>query len=153
MTNYLKSTLNRNLLALAVFTAALTPQALKADDPRVAQLACAFQNLTMNGTYVMSGTGTIVGVGPIALVGKVTYDGRGNGSVTYTVSLNGVITKAITATGTFTVNSDCTGSKTIGSGPSATHFDFVITPDGGTITWVETDTSVVMMGTAVRFGR
>lgn len=145
MTHLLKSVLNRNLLALAALAAAVTPQALKADPA-----LCTRQDATMNGTYAMSGGGTIVGVGPIAFVGVVTYDGQGNGSVTYSVSVNGVITKGITATGTFTVNRDCSGSKTFGSGANAQHFDFVITPDGSTITWVETDAGVVSSGTAVR---
>jgi hypothetical protein len=48
------------------------------------------------------------------------------------------------------VNPDCTGSKTIGSGASATHFDFIITPDGSTITWIETDNGVTLSGTAIR---
>jgi hypothetical protein len=54
---------------------------------------------------------------------------------------------------TFSVNRDCTGSKTVGSGASATHFDFVITPDGRTITWVQTDAFWVTSGTAVRMNR
>jgi hypothetical protein len=70
--------------------------------------------------------------------------------VTYSVSANGTITRGITATGTFIVNRDCTGSKTFGSGPTAAHYDFVITPDGSMITWVETDAGVVISGQAVR---
>jgi hypothetical protein len=145
MTQLLKSLCNRNLLALVAFAAAVTPQALKADNP-----LCMRQNAIMSGTYVMSGGGTIIGVGPVTFVGAVTYDGQGNGSVTYSVSVNGMITKGITAAGTFTVNRDCTGSKTFGSGAGANHYDFVIAPDGSTITWVETDAGVVISGSAVR---
>jgi hypothetical protein len=145
MTQLLKSLLNQNLLALVAFTAAVTPQALRADNA-----LCTRQNVIMSGTYAMSGGGTIVGVGPIAMVGAVTYDGQGNGSVTYSVSANGAITRGITATGTFIVNRDCTGSKTFGSGPTAAHYDFIITPDGSKITWVETDAGVVISGQAVR---
>jgi hypothetical protein len=50
----------------------------------------------------------------------------------------------------FTVNRNCTGSKTVGTGASANHFDFVITPDGHTITFIETDAFAVTPGTAVR---
>ena len=145
MTHLLKALLNRNLLALVAFTAAVTPQALRADNA----LGCA-GNSVMNGTYVMSATGTIVGVGPVAVVGMVTYDGLGNGSATSTQSVNGTIYKGVMATATFTVNRDCTGSKTFSDG---SHYDFAITLDGSTITWIETDPGVVISGTAVRIKR
>ena len=145
MTHLLKALLNRNLLALVAFTAAVTPQALRADNA----LGCA-GNSVMNGTYVMSATGTIVGVGPVAMVGMVTYDGLGNGSATSTQSVNGTIYKGVIATATFTVNRDCTGSKTFSDG---SHYDFAITLDGSTITWIETDPGVVISGTAVRIKR
>ena len=32
------------------------------------------------------------------------------------------------------------------------HYDFVITPDGSTITWVETDANAVVSAKAVRIG-
>jgi hypothetical protein len=47
------------------------------------------------------------------------------------------------------VNRDCTGSKTIGT----SHFNFVITPDGSTITWIVTDAGVTLSGTGIRFRR
>jgi hypothetical protein len=87
---------------------------------------------------------------PFAQLAKVTYDGQGNGMATLTVSNNGTIAENINVVGTFTVNRDCTGTKTFGVGPSAAHFDFVITPDGKTITWIRTDTNFVLIGTAVR---
>ena len=145
MTHLLKSLLKVNLFALVAFTAAVTPQALRADNA----LGCA-GNSVMNGTYVMSATGTIVGVGPVAMVGMVTYDGLGNGSATSTQSVNGTIYKGVIATATFTVNRDCTGSKTFSDG---SHYDFAITLDGSTITWIETDPGVVISGTAVRIKR
>ena len=55
-----------------------------------------------------------------------------------------------TMKGVFTVNSNCTGSKTFGTGATATHFDFMITPDGKTITWIAMDSGVIIIGTAVR---
>jgi hypothetical protein len=153
MTQFLKSQLNRTVLALAALAATLAPQALKADDPPSGRGACPLQNLTLSGSYVMSGTGAIVGVGPVASVGIATYDGQGNGTVTYTLSLNGMISKGVTANGVFTVNPDCSGSKTFGSGPTAQHYNFVITPDGSTLTWIVRDANVVLSGTAVRFQR
>ena len=145
MTHLLKSLMKLNLLALVAFIAAVTPQALRAD-----YTACSQGNRVMNGTYVMSATGTIVGVGPVTVVGVVTYDGLGNGSATSTQSVNGTIYKGVMATATFTVNRDCTGSKSFSDG---SHYDFVITPDGNTITWIETDPGVVISGTAVRIKR
>jgi hypothetical protein len=106
-------------------------------------------NAVMNGTYVMSGKGTIVGVGPVAMIGQVVYNGDGTGVLlSVTKSVNGMIVKTASVPVVFTVNPDCTGSKIVGSG--AAHFDFVITPDGATITWVQTDTNAVISGTAER---
>src|SRR5271167_1671585 len=73
MTHLLKSVLNRKLLALVVFTATLTPQALKAGD---ADALCPLGNATLRGTYMLRGEGTIVGVGPATVVGWLTYDGK-----------------------------------------------------------------------------
>jgi hypothetical protein len=104
----------------------------------------------MNGTYVASGTGTVAGVGPIALVGEVIYNGDGTGmAVAITQSVNGGSSTATGIPATFTVNRDCTGTKTIGNN----HYNFVITPDGNTITWIVTDAGVTLMGTGVRLRR
>jgi hypothetical protein len=40
------------------------------------------------------------------------------------------------------VNSNCSGQKTVGP----FHFSFVITPDGKTITFIQTDPGVVSAG-------
>ena len=142
MTHLWRSLLNRNLLALVVFTAALAPQALRAADA-----LCPRQNATLHGTYLVAGSGTIVGVGPISAVGEITYDGRGNSTATYTASVNGTINKGVTVTGTYIVNPDCTGSHTESDG---SHYDFVVAPDGSKATWIETDTGVAVTGTEVR---
>jgi len=110
---------------------------------------CPLGNGTMYGSYALSQTGTITGVGPFAVVGVATYDGQGGGSVTATRSVNGTIA-TFTAPATFTVNLDCTGSKTVGTGSNTIHFNFVISPDGKTITFIVTDTGTIAMGTAVR---
>jgi hypothetical protein len=141
MTHHWKSLLNRNLLVLAAFTAALAPQVLLAADQ------CPAQNATKHGTYVVFGTGTIVGVGPISAVGEITYDGLGNTHATYTASVNGTAYRGVTVTGTYTVNRDCTGSLAESDG---SHYDFVAAPDGSKATWIQTDTGVVVSGTEAR---
>src|ERR1700756_1339852 len=117
MTHLWKSLLNRNLLALMVFSAALATQALAAG------AQCPLGNATKHGTYVVFGTGTIVGVGPISAVGEITYDGLGSTVATYTASVNGTINQGVTVTGTYTVNHDCTGTLAESDG---SHYNFVV---------------------------
>jgi hypothetical protein len=148
MTHLLRSLLNRNLFALAAFTAAVAPQALKADNAN-----CQVGNSIMNGTYYVSATGTIagtgVGTGPVVYLGLVSYDGDGHGLYgPSTTVVNGVASTDPGGTkGTFTVNRDCTGFKQFADG---THYNFVITPDGNTITWIETDSGGTIIGVATR---
>jgi hypothetical protein len=138
---------NWNLVAMVAAGASLLSPIAQAAD--VAQ--CPLQNATMNGTYVVTGSGTIAGLGPLVSVGLIVYNGDGTGvAISGTSSVNGSTSTAGNAPITFTVNRDCTGSKTIGSGPSAAHMNFVITPDGKTITWIATDPGVTVMGTAER---
>jgi|SRR5690348_8070226 hypothetical protein len=141
MTHLWKSLLNRNLLALVFFTAALAPPALEAAD------LCPLQDATLHGTYLVAGSGTIVGVGPISAVGEVTFDGRGNSIATYTASVNGMIHKDVTVTGAYTVNPDCTASHAESDG---SHYHYVVAPDGNTVTWIETDPGTVVSGTEAR---
>lgn len=108
---------------------------------------CPLGNATKHGTYLVSGTGTIVGVGPISAVGEITYDGQGNSIATVTLSVNGTIHSGVTVTGTYTVNSDCTGSHTESNG---SHYDFVVTTEGNTASWIEVDSGTVVSGTEVR---
>lgn len=137
---------SRSLGVTAAFALALAPAIARADNAQ-----CPLQNAVMNGTYVASGTGSVSGVGPITTVGLIVYNGDGTGSVvSSTGTLNGASSTSSNVPITFTVNRDCTGSKTIGSGPSATQMNFVITPDGSTITWIVTNTGVTMSGTGIR---
>jgi hypothetical protein len=135
-----------------IIVAGLASQTLRADAPPL----CPIGNAVMNGTYVMSGTGTILGTGggPLTFLGAVTYNGDGTGTVT-SLSQNviGSVGRATSIPASFTVNRDCTGSKIVGAGPTAQHFDFVITPDGKTITFIGTDGFAVLSGTAVRMNR
>lgn len=128
--------------ALAVLTFAMAPQGLQAAGAR-----CPLQNATLHGTYSVAGTGTIVGLGPIAAVGEVTFDGLGNSTATYTASVNGTIHKGVTVTGTYVVNFDCTATHAESDG---THYNYVVTPDGNKVWWIETDAGVVLSGTEVR---
>ena len=142
MMRLLRLSSTASLLALGALTAGLAPQVLKAE---------AFcSNATMKGTYIASGTG-MVGTGspfnPIASVSLVIYNGDGTGVSVYgTTTVAGQSTTSSNVPASFTVNPDCTGSKTIG----ATNFNFVITPDGSTITWIVTNPGVTLMGTGVR---
>jgi hypothetical protein len=127
---------------VAVMTFAAAPQALQATGAR-----CPLQNATLHGTYLVAGSGTIVGLGPVSAVGEVTFDGQGNSTATYTVSVNGTIHKGVTVTGTYTVNLDCTATHAESDG---SHYNYVVTPDGNKVWWIETDAGVVLSGTEVR---
>ena len=132
------------ILGLAAIMFAVAPQALKAADA-----LCPLGNATLNGTYVLHGEGTIVGVGPLAIVGWLTHDGKGNvvkGSMT--ASVNGTISM-FTVSATYTVNSDCSGSLEA----QGQHYNMVVSPDGKTVNWIQTDSGTVSSGTEVRLTR
>jgi hypothetical protein len=124
----------------AILAAFVTTSALRA------QPSCS--DATMKGTYVLSQSGTESGT-PFAIVGEATYDGHGNGSVTATKMFGGTLVAIVGAPATFTVNSNCSGQKTVGP----FHFNFVITPDGKTITFIQTDPGVVSAGQAKQLVR
>ena len=127
--------------ALAAVAFASAPQALKAADP-----LCPLLDATKHGTYVVYGTGTVVGVGPAVAVGEITYDGHGNTLATFTLNVNGSVQTHIDVPGTYTINSDCTGTSL----EAGAHYSFVVSPDGNTTTWMETDPGTVVSGTEVR---
>lgn len=126
---------------LAAVAFALAPQALKAADP-----LCPLLNATKHGTYVVYGTGTIVGIGPAVAVGEITYDGHGNTVATFTLNVNGNVQTNTNVPGTYAINSDCTGTSL----EAGAHYSFVVSPDGNTTTWMETDPGTVVSGTEVR---
>lgn len=145
---YIRTSLKLSLIAAATLAASLTPAAFAADG------LCAAQNLIMKGTYVISASGTILGLGPVTAVGQFTYHGDGTGtSGTSTLSVNGASSTSSGASAVYTVNPDCSGTKTVGTGPTAQHYNFVITPDGQTITFIVTDVNVAVVGTAQRLSR
>jgi hypothetical protein len=128
--------------SLAAMTFVAAPQALKAADA-----LCPLGNATLRGTYMVIGGGTIVGLGPADAVGTITYDGKENSVNTFTVSANGAVSRGVTVTGPYTVNRDCTGTLVQSDG---THYDMVVSPDGGRVNWIETDSGTVISGTEVR---
>jgi len=131
--------------ALAAMTFAAAPQALKAAD---ADALCPLGNATLSGTYMLRGEGTIVGVGPVTVVGWLTYDGKGYVvKSSMTASVNGTIS-TFTIAGPYTVNSDCSGSVE----PSGQHYNFVVSPDGKRVNWIQTDPGTVSSGTEARLG-
>ena len=75
-------------------------------------------------------------------------NGKGYSVNPFTGSFNGATVNG-NLTATYTVNSDCTGSQTALDGSS--HFDFVVSPDGHKVTWIETDSGSVVSGTEVPF--
>ena len=128
---------------LAVMTFAAAPHTLKASDA-----LCPLGNATLRGTYMLRGEGTIVGVGPVTVVGWLTYDGKGNVvNASMTASVNGVIS-TFPISGPYTVSSDCAGSVTSGG-----HYNFVVSPDGNRVNWIQTDPGTVVSGTEVRLGQ
>jgi hypothetical protein len=127
--------------ALAAISFAVAPRALMAADP-----LCPLLDATKHGTYVVYGTGTVVGVGPAVAVGEITYDGHGNTQATFTLNVNGNVKTNTGVPGTYTINSDCTGTSL----EAGAHYSFVVSPDGNTTTWMETDPGAVVSGTEVR---
>lgn len=127
--------------ALTTVAFASAPQALKAADP-----LCPLLDATKHGTYVVYGTGTVVGVGPAVAVGEITYDGHGNTQATFTLNVNGNVQTHTGVPGTYSINSDCTGTSL----EAGAHYSFVVSPDGNTTTWMETDPGIVVSGTEVR---
>ena len=118
----------------AILTLLVTTSAVRAQAPPP---NCS--QATLSGTYVMSGNGTMGGVS-VATRGKVTYDGHGTGQATLTQSVGGFVQKYAAVPGVYTVNADCTGSKTFNG---ATTYDFVVTPDGREITWMQWPTAML----------
>jgi hypothetical protein len=64
-----------------------------------------------------------------------------------TASVNGTIS-TFPISGPYTVNSDCSGSVE----PSGQHYNFVVTPDGKEVYFIQTDPGTVSSGTEVRLG-
>lgn len=145
-----------SVISVAAFTAlalnrhvSVVPQVhAESLKPADSDALCLLGNATLSGTYMSIGGGTAAGVGPVTFVGEITYDGKGTSVNPFTASFNGAIFKG-DAAATYTVNSDCTGSITTSDGSA--HYDFVVSPDGSKVNFIETDTGSVVSGTIVRF--
>jgi hypothetical protein len=58
---------------------------------------------------------------------------------TFTVNVNGNVQTHTDVPSTYTINSDCTGTAL----EAGAHCSFVVSPDGNTTTWMETDPGIV----------
>jgi hypothetical protein len=112
-----------------------------------------------NGTYVSHITGLIpptpgaTTLVPLAAVGRVTYFANGTTSGVTSFSIGGQVQTGVTFVGTFTVNADGSVSETDKqtSGPGLLlHFSLYSTPDGNTLTFVQTDPGTIASGVETR---
>ena len=124
-------------------------QGLNAPEPDDA--LCPRGNATLHGTYVATGGGTVVGLGPVAFVGRLTYHGNGHITKISTQSIAGVIYENLREKPTYTVHSDCTGTHTSEDGSQ--HYNFVVSPNGRKLEFVETDPTTAITGTITRIAR
>lgn len=131
------------ILTLAAIAFGVAPQTMKAAQE---DALCPLGNATLRGTYMLHGGGIIVGVGSVTVVGWLTYDGKGNVvKSSMTASVNGTIS-TFSVSGPYTVNADCSGSVE----PSGQHYNMVVSPDGKTVNWIQTDPGTVSSGTELR---
>jgi hypothetical protein len=112
-----------------------------------------------NGTYVFNITGLVpptpgaTTLVPLAAVGRVTYFANGTTSGVTSFSIDGQLQTEVTFAGTFTVNTDGSVSETDKqtSGPGLLlHFSLYPTPDGNTLTIVQTDPGTIASGVDTR---
>ena len=112
-----------------------------------------------NGTYVFNITGLVpptpgaTTLVPLAAVGRVTYFANGTTSGVTSFSIDGQLQTEVTFAGTFTVNTDGSVSETDKQtcGPGLLlHFSLYPTPDGNTLTIVQTDPGTIASGVDTR---
>ena len=102
---------------------------------------------TLRGTYVFTASGynVVAGVGQLkAIVEVINFNGDGTLTVAAaTRSVNGVVARTPPGGGgTYTVDSDCTGTIVF-AGPT---FDIFISPTGGKIWMIQTNSDTVFEG-------
>jgi hypothetical protein len=110
---------------------------------------------TVRGTYNYAYEGHSVNgntVTRVAVAGLDQFNGDGTLSGISTTTAEGQApARLVKYTGTYQVNPDCTMSDTETDETGAVfHFDDFITPDGQTISFVQTDPNAVFSGTARR---
>jgi hypothetical protein len=107
---------------------------------------------TLRGSYVFAANGynIVSGVAqPKTIVEVIEFNGDGTLSVpAATRSLNGVVARTPPGgTGSYTVDAGCKGTLAFGGGPS---FDIFISPKGGILWMIQTNSDTVFQGTATR---
>ena len=136
------------VLAAVGLTAILGVAALQ---PVSAEESCS--NRTVEGAFALAARGQTENLEhTTANLGRIVVDGHGNLTGTLTVSVNGRIARGQHVAGTYAVNADCTGSEqfTIGTDPTPRTADFVIADHGRQISFLETDSGTVFVGSATR---
>jgi hypothetical protein len=116
-----------------------------------AQTGCSATSLSVPYSYNFAGTfyDTAGNVYVYGDVGVMSADGNGNLTGSDTVSKDGTIGQR-TFTGTYTVNANCSGSaKFQFSDKSTTSMDFAMGNSGKAMNFIDTDTNVVVTGTAI----
>lgn len=114
-------------------------------------------NMTLKGVWVNSLRGQIFLPDGTSLVltgvTKSTYDGLGNSTQLDASGVNGNVPAGWrTGTGTYTVNPDCTGIETISfPGQADIHAQFVVSPSGNKLHFVNIDPGTSLSGEADRF--
>lgn len=112
-------------------------------------------NASLRGTFSFTASGFTVPGSPLppALQGRFAsggtsvFDGRGNVTLTATSSFNGIIHGPVTAKGTYSVSPDCTYTSSLENGAT---FRAVIVNDGRELYILQTNTGVIIPGTALR---
>jgi hypothetical protein len=107
---------------------------------------------TLRGSYVFAANGynLVSGVAqPKTIVEVIDFNGDGTLSVpAATRSVNGVIARTPPGgTGSYTVDVGCKGTIAFTGGPS---FDIFVSPKGGILWMIQTNSDTVFQGTATR---
>ncbi|WP_147445661.1 hypothetical protein [Corallococcus aberystwythensis] len=109
----------------------------------------------LKGSYVYANSGFFVtGTDriPFAQAGRDVFNGDGTLTGSATVNTNGVSSR-IAYSGTYTLDSHCRGTATLTDNTGVTdHFDFFVTKNGETMTYVQTDPGYVTATFEVRRG-
>jgi hypothetical protein len=103
--------------------------------------------------YEVNLSGNALGGEPVGLIGLLALNGAGNGTFVGTLNYEGDVAAIPLTPVTFTMNANCTGTMSIPT-PDSTSFAYNITPSGGTIYLMQSDSgaSTVLSGSAVQVG-
>lgn len=108
---------------------------------------------TLRGTYGFTVGGNAIAADGslyfIATAGRIKSDGAGNVTGKDTSSVNGQIQRR-TYSGTYNLSADCSGTMVLILAGTPTHFDVVVSPDGQTVLFIQTDAGIITSGKATR---